>query len=125
MRPALTATARVLAPAAMLAAALLSAAGAAADDASNYDGTACTPEQFYDATVQRCLPELVTNDPQGQPQPHDIGANYDGTKCDPGLFYDGSDALCALDAVTNDPRMAETLEKGEPVDSNLPTVGGD
>ncbi len=94
-----------------------------ADDASDYDGTKCSPEQFFDATTQRCSPELVTNDPQGEPQPQDVGANYDGTKCDPGQFYDATDASCALDAVTNDPQMAETLENGDPVDSNLP-VGG-
>lgn len=94
-----------------------------ADDASDYDGTKCTPEQFFDATTQRCSPELVTNDPQGEPQPQDIGANYDGSKCNPGLFYDASDDSCTLDAVTNDPQMAETLQNGDPVDSNLP-VGG-
>lgn len=99
---------------------MLAPAHAVADDASNYDGVACSPEQFFDATVQRCLPDLVTNDPQGEPQPQDIGANYDGTKCDNGLFYDGSAADCALEAVTNDPKIAETLQSGDPIDSNLP-----
>lgn len=98
-------------------------ASASADDASDYDGTKCTSEQFFDATTQHCSPELVTNDPQGEPQPQDVGANYDGTKCDPGTFYNASDASCSLEAVTNDPRMTETLENGDPVDSNLP-VGG-
>lgn len=99
------------------------AAVSSGDDASDFNGTACRPEQYFDATVQRCLPELVTNDPQGEPQASDIGANYDGTKCAGGQFYNGSEASCALEAVTNDPQMTQILENGEPIDSNLP-VGG-
>lgn len=123
MRSGFPSSARTLAAgAALLAAVVLGpAAGVSlADDASDYDGTKCTPEQYFDASVQKCLPELVTNDPQGEPQPQDAGANYDGTQCGSGLFYDGSDESCALEAVTNDPKVAETLQDGDPVDSNLP-----
>lgn len=115
------ASAALLCAGPLWAALLWSAPLAQADDTSDFDGTKCNPEQFYDATVERCQPALVTNDPKGEPQPQDIGANWDGTKCDGGLFYNGSDALCTLDAITNDPKIAETLQSGNPLDSNLPT----
>lgn len=95
-----------------------------ADDFSNYDGTECPADQFFNASTESCAPDLVTNDPQGEPQPQDVGANYDGTKCDPGNYYNGSSADCTLEAVTNDPKLADTLENGDTLDSNLPVGEG-
>ena len=106
----------------VMTAAVFGTAVAVADDSSNYDGTKCGADQFYDATAQGCEPAVVTNDPDGVPQPQDAGANYDGTKCDAGQFYDGSQEACASDVITNDQETEQRIADGDPVDFTLPGV---
>ena len=99
----------------------LGAAVAAADDSSNYDGTKCAADQFYNATDQGCESAVVSNDPDGVPQPQDVGANYDGTKCDAGQFFNGSQQSCVPTAVTNDAQTEQRIANGDPLDFTMPT----
>lgn len=94
------------------------------DDISNYDGTACAPNQFYDATDGTCAAEAVTNGPQGVPDTPLPGISDPGTQCKEGQFYDVAEQQCLSDAITNNPDATITPQGEDPADYTVPGANG-
>lgn len=105
----------------MLAAvAMLTApAGHAADDISDYEGTTCPANQFYDATTGTC----ASDDGQGVAAQQQ-GTSDPGTACKESQFYDVGQQKCLPDVVTNDPEATVTPEGEDPADYTVPSASG-
>lgn len=94
------------------------------DDISDYDGTPCSVDQFYDATAGACTPDVVTNDPQDVVDQQQPGLSDPGTPCKEDQFFSVDVQQCMTDAITNDPQATITPEGEDPTDFAVPTANG-
>lgn len=90
------------------------------DDMSDYDGTACETNQFFDATVGDCNTDTVANNPGAPPMDFTglaqdlVSLSDPGDKCSNTQFYSVMNAACWPDTVTNDPKAPVVLEGEDP-----------
>lgn len=93
------------------------------DDISDYDGTSCAADQFYDASSGSCSSDAVSNNPNGV-LPSDVpGISDPGKRCMESQDYNVSDQGCVPDVVTNDPADVVKPEGEDPTEFAVPTVG--
>ena len=93
-------------------------------DISDYDGTKCDPNQFFDATDGSCDSDAVSNDPQGVVNQQQPGLSDPGTACKEGQYYSVDEQQCLTDAVTNNPQSTITPEGENPADYTVPSATG-
>ena len=90
------------------------------EDISNYDGTACDVNQFYDATGGNCTTDTSANNPSAPPMDLDglaadlVSLSDTGSRCSANEFYSVTSAMCWPEVVTNDPNAPVVLEGENP-----------
>lgn len=114
----------VTAAAAVLLGSVLGPAAATvlADDSSDYPGTDCTVDEFFDASSQDCASDVVTNDPQAPIDPNKSGTSDPGKDCGADDLFDVLAAQCIPEVVTNDPDAVVNLEGEDPTNPAIPTL---
>lgn len=92
------------------------------DDISNYDGTPCQSDQFYDATTGACSSDAVSNSPNGVLPLNVPGISDPGTRCLESQDYDVTDQGCVPGVITNDPGSVVKPEGEDPTEFTVPTA---
>lgn len=103
---------------------IVSSPAQADDDISNYDGTTCPNNQFYDATDGTCATDAVTNDPQGVLTQEQQGVSDPGNPCKESQFYDVDQQQCAPAVVTNFPDATVAPQGEDPTNYAVPSATG-